>query len=170
MRRSKLVGLTGVVETNFATTIYYKVPFQQALPLVGKRDVYLENGFAFVPFTVCLFYSVLVVLLLSLPLPLPLTLSLSLSLSLTNTRIHDIQRVISLIIQRFRMNLSKALAEAASTFEKISADSRIGPLLKNMNKMYAGKDFTKGSGSSIDKLTPDQVSTVHAYVYTPICI
>ena len=41
------------------------------MPLIAKRNVYLENGYAFVPLT----------------------------------------KVVSLIIQRFRMMLSKALAE-----------------------------------------------------------
>ena len=28
---------------------YYKVPFMDVLPLVSRRSVYLENGFAYVP-------------------------------------------------------------------------------------------------------------------------
>ncbi len=71
-RRSQLFGLADVTEeTVFLRTIYYKVPFKNALPLIARRDVYLEYGYAFVPFT----------------------------------------KVVSLIIQRFRMTLSKALAE-----------------------------------------------------------
>jgi hypothetical protein len=48
------------------------------------------------------------------------------------------------------------LADAALMFDNVSADSRIGPLLKNMNKQYVGRDFSKSSQAT-DKLTPDQV-------------
>jgi len=48
------------------------------------------------------------------------------------------------------------LADAALIFDNVSADSRIGPLLKNMNKQYVGRDFSKSSQAT-DKLTPDQV-------------
>ena len=99
-----------------ASTVFYKVPFQQALPLIKNRSVYLENGYAFVPLT----------------------------------------QVVSLIIVRFRMSLSKALAEASLMFQVGADDPRIGPLVKNMNKMYTGKDFLSPQ-SSIDKLTPDKV-------------
>ena len=51
---------------------------------------------------------------------------------------------------------SQALADAALMFDNVSADSRIGPLLKNMNKQYVGRDFSKSSQAT-DKLTPDQV-------------
>jgi DNA primase large subunit len=58
--------------------------------LVGKREVYLERGSAYVP----------------------------------------LQRLVSIIVTRFRMNLSRALAEAANSFDIVGSDSRIGPLLK----------------------------------------
>ena len=65
------MGLSDVIETNFGNTIFYKVPFLAALPLIAKRDVYIEYGYAYVPFT----------------------------------------KVVSLIIQRFRISLSRKLAE-----------------------------------------------------------
>lgn len=127
-RRDKLVGLTDVVETNFGTTIFYRVPFQQALNLISSRSVYVEAGCAFVP----------------------------------------LSRVVSLIVTRFRMNLSKALAEASTMFEDVSTDSRIGPLLRNMNKMYTGRDFSK-SGTAIDKLTPDKIDLA-SELNMPLCM
>ena len=40
------------------------------------------------------------------------------------------QRLLSIIIFRFRMHLSRALVEAASHFDHVGSDTRIGPLLK----------------------------------------
>ena len=120
--------------------------------MIASRSVYLDRGFAFVP----------------------------------------LQRLVNIIVTRFRIHLSKvppssssssscpdampvpardrpcqhslplptadlqALADAALMFDNVSADSRIGPLLKNMNKQYVGRDFSKSSQAT-DKLTPDQV-------------
>ena len=81
-KRSQLVGLSGVMETNFGATIFYKVPFKAALPLIAKRDVYLEYGYAYVPFT----------------------------------------KVVSLIIQRFRMTLSKQKKQCLES--KITSNSK----------------------------------------------
>jgi DNA primase large subunit len=67
-----------------------RVPFQQALPLVAGRIVYLERGFAYVP----------------------------------------LQRLVSIIVTKFRIQLSRALAEAANSFDIVGSDGRIGPLLK----------------------------------------
>jgi len=38
------------LETLININLNYRVPFQQALSLVANRTVYLENGFAYVPF------------------------------------------------------------------------------------------------------------------------
>lgn len=48
-RRDKLIGLAGVNESNFTSTSFFQIPFQQAIRLIASRSVYLENGFAFVP-------------------------------------------------------------------------------------------------------------------------
>mmetsp|Transcript_21060 Transcript_21060/g.46787 ORF Transcript_21060/g.46787 Transcript_21060/m.46787 type:complete len:289 (-) Transcript_21060:58-924(-) len=66
------------------------------------------------------------------------------------------------------MNLSRALAEAANSFDIVGSDSRIGPLLKNMNKQFIGNDFTKKT-QSIDKLTPDKIDLA-AEVNMPLCM
>ena len=115
-KREKLIGLAGVVETNFGSTIFYRVPFQQALSLISKRIIYIENGFSFVP----------------------------------------LSKVLDLILTRFRTNLSRALSEASTKFQVALADSRIGPIIKNMNKMDTAKDYSKSS-QYIDKLTPDKI-------------
>lgn len=126
-RREQLVGLAGVTEANLSATILYKVPFQQALSLLAGRSVYLEAGFAYVPF----------------------------------------QRLVSIIITRFRTLLSRALVEASTYFGHISGDSRIAPLLKNLNKQYVGKDFSQGiSGSA---LAPDQVDNAAEH-HMPLCM
>lgn len=65
------------------------------------------------------------------------------------------------------MNLSKSLAVATQFFDYASADSRIGSLLKNMNKQYTGKDFTKSQ--SIEKLTPENVEDA-AMNNMPLCM
>eukprot|EP01035_Chromulina_nebulosa_P022258 gene22258-28829_t len=77
---------------------------------------------------------------------------------------HD--KVEAIILSRFRLNLSHALAEAATMFEIVGSDSRIGPLLRNMNKQYVGRDYAK---SSIDKLTADKVDEA-ADEHMPLCM
>lgn len=79
-----------------------------------------------------------------------------------------LQRVVSIITTRFRIQVSRALAEAALMFDTVASDIRIGPLLKNMNKQYIGNDFgTKGV--STDKLTPEMVDVV-AESSMPLCM
>lgn len=46
-----------------------------------------------------------------------------------------LQRLVSIIVMRFRMHLSRALAEAANSFDIVGADGRIGPLLKVRNEL-----------------------------------
>ena len=79
-----------------------------------------------------------------------------------------LQRLVSIIVTRYRIHLSKALTEASTMFEHVSGDSRIGPLLKNMNKQYVGRDFTKSTQAS-DKLTPDKVDNA-ADNHMPLCM
>ena len=74
----------------------------------------------------------------------------------------------SIIVTRFRMQLSRALVEASNSFDVVGADSRIGPLLKNMNKQFIGDDFTK-KGRSIDNLTADKVELA-AEINMPLCM
>jgi DNA primase large subunit len=53
--RSSLYGLApakmSVAQKVFQKMDFYKVPFMDVLPLVSKRTVYLEKGFAYVPRT-----------------------------------------------------------------------------------------------------------------------
>jgi DNA primase large subunit len=78
-----------------------------------------------------------------------------------------LQRLVSIILMRFRMNLSRALVEAANMFEHVSSDTRIGPLLKNMNEIYAGKQYN--SNTAVDKLTPQAVDGA-AENNMPLCM
>jgi DNA primase large subunit len=77
--------------------------------------------------------------------------------------------LVSIIVATFRANLSKALTEAHHMFETtVGTDTRIAPLLKNMNKQYTGKDFSKSEGG-LEKLTADGVE--HAAEYNmPLCM
>lgn len=50
-KEHKLKGLVGVNDNNFYASVFYKVPFLQALPLIAPRHVYLERGMAYIPFT-----------------------------------------------------------------------------------------------------------------------
>ena len=50
--REKLLSVTGGPNpVEFLSTDYFRVPFVQALELVGRRECYVEDGFAFVPLT-----------------------------------------------------------------------------------------------------------------------
>lgn len=55
---------------------YFRIPFVQALDLVGKRQVFLQNGMAFVPQS----------------------------------------QLVSIIVARFRMSLSRALLQVSSAY------------------------------------------------------
>jgi hypothetical protein len=48
-------------------------------------------------------------------------------------------------VSQFRINLSRALAEAALMFDHITADSRIGPLLKVFMNISSVGIFTETS-------------------------
>lgn len=61
-----------------------------------------------------------------------------------------ITRLIPIIVARFRMHVSRSLIQAARSFETVTADPRIGSLLKNMNKQYLGRDYS--NQNSEDKL------------------
>ncbi len=55
-------------------------------------------------------------------------------------------KLVNIVTSRFRADLSKALAKAAAGIASICEDGRIGPLLKNMNKQYTGRDFGQETG------------------------
>lgn len=78
-----------------------------------------------------------------------------------------LQRLVSIIIMRFRTTLSRALVEAGNMFEHVSSDPRIGPLLKNMNEIYSGRDFSKAT--AVDKLTAEGVDGA-AEAHMPLCM
>lgn len=80
-----------------------------------------------------------------------------------------IGKLVATVVSRFRILLSRALSEAAQLFDHVSGDTRIGPLLKNMNKQYIGKDFNKSSGGGVDKLTPDIVDDAAEH-NMPLCM
>lgn len=79
-----------------------------------------------------------------------------------------VMKLVATVVTRFRMQLSRSLMEAAQLFDHVSGDTRIGPLLKNMNKQYIGKDFNKSSGG-VDKLTPELIDDA-AENHMPLCM
>ncbi len=79
-----------------------------------------------------------------------------------------LSKLVSTIVTRFRTILGRALAEATNQFDMVtSSDPRIGPLLKNMNKQYMGRDFTKGPVT--DRLTPESIDS-SADQHMPLCM
>ncbi|CAN0538252.1 unnamed protein product, partial [Laminaria digitata] len=85
-----LQSIQGSLLADVDRTTYYKIPFWQAVDLIGKRQVYLEGGFAYVP----------------------------------------VQRVVTIVVSRFRMGISRSLMEASNHFAFITSDERFGPLLQ----------------------------------------
>lgn len=52
-----------------------------------------------------------------------------------------LEKLVSILVNKFKLSLSRSLAEAMIMFDQISSDSRIGPMLKNMNKQFLGMYF-----------------------------
>lgn len=84
-----------------------------------------------------------------------------------------VTRLLHIITVRFRQNLSHALTEASTIFDRVvSADTRIAPLLKNMSKQFIGADFaSRNSGlNNADKLSsPEQVEEA-SKLHFPLCM
>eukprot|EP00752_Nemacystus_decipiens_P014280 g12700.t1 len=127
--RSKLLSIPGAPQLGFEGTTYYRIPFWQAADLIGRRQVYLEGGFAYVP----------------------------------------VQRVVTIVVARYRMGISKSLMEASNHFAFVASDSRFGPLLQNMSKQYLGRDFGSADGTDSDKIKPGMLNTL-AERSMPLCM
>ena len=79
-----------------------------------------------------------------------------------------LREVRPIILLKFKLEMNKALAKATHLFERVTtADTRIGPLLKNMNNQYSGRDMSKTS--NVDKLTIDKVDAAAAQ-HMPLCM
>ncbi|CAM9896950.1 unnamed protein product [Chrysoparadoxa australica] len=60
------------------------------------------------------------------------------------------QRLVNIVVSRFRMGLSRSLVECSNGFANVASDSRFGPLLQNMNRQYTGREYNGASeGGSI---------------------
>ena len=68
------------------------------------------------------------------------------------------KKLVSTIAARFRAQVSGSLTRASSAFHDALAgdEHRIGPLLKNMNQCYTGKDFTS-TAKAVGGLSPQTV-------------
>lgn len=113
----------------FESSSFYKIPFAQATDLIMRREVYVMDGFAYVPSG----------------------------------------KLVSIVTARFRSNLSRSLAKAAAAFSNIAEDSRIGPLLKNMNRQYTGRDFGKDDTALAGELTAANIDDF-AKRSMPLCM
>mmetsp|Transcript_16242 Transcript_16242/g.24464 ORF Transcript_16242/g.24464 Transcript_16242/m.24464 type:complete len:492 (-) Transcript_16242:202-1677(-) len=80
-----------------------------------------------------------------------------------------LKQLVSTVVIKFRAILSKSLSEAGIRFHQISGDTRIEPLLQNMNKQYAGQDFSEGGHAAADRLTPAMVEEAAQY-NMPLCM
>ena len=79
-----------------------------------------------------------------------------------------LREVRPIILLKFKLEMNKALAKATHLFERVTtADTRIGPLLKNMNNQYSGRDMSKTT--NVDKLTIDKVDAAAAQ-HMPLCM
>jgi DNA primase large subunit len=79
-----------------------------------------------------------------------------------------LRKVKPIILLKFKLEMNKALAKATNLFERvISSDTRIGPLLKNMNNQYSGRDHSKST--NVDKLTIDKIDAA-ADMHMPLCM
>ena len=62
-----------------------------------------------------------------------------------------VERLVSIIVARFRSSLSRGLLDAFGSMPYVLADGRIAPLVSNMAKQYTGKDFSETkSGDNIN--------------------
>ena len=113
----------------FSAEQYYKIPFSQALDLVARRQVYLNNGDAFVPQ-------------------------------------HLLQTI---IVNRFRMNLSKSLLQAKQLFPSAIQDPRLAPLLNGVHKQYVGQQFNGKNGDGFGNLTLETIDAI-ARKSMPLCM
>ena len=87
------------------------------------------------------------------------------------------QKLLSIIVARFRMSISKALTTASAAFSSVcGGDSRISPLLKNMHKMYVGREFggvgsVCRNGSGADRnITTSDVYALSEKGMMPLCM
>jgi DNA primase large subunit len=109
-KKGMLLSVPDAPLLDFERTSYFKIPFTQAVDLIGSRSVYLNGGFAYVP----------------------------------------VQRIVTVVVQRFRMVLSRSLMDASTGFGYVTGDTRFGPLLQNMSKQYVGRDFGAAGGVGDD--------------------
>lgn len=59
-----------------------------------------------------------------------------------------LRKIVTIITAKFRVSLSKSLAQASRVFNQVTADfAPIAPLLNSMNSQYTGKDFGAESQS-----------------------
>jgi len=62
-----------------------------------------------------------------------------------------VERLVSIIVARFRSSLSRGLLDAFGSMPYVLADGRIAPLVNNMAKQYTGKDFSETkSGDTVN--------------------
>jgi DNA primase large subunit len=110
------------------TRTYFRVPFEEALELVSRRQALIRSGFAYVP--------------------------------------RD--KMVSIIVARFRSQVSQNLALASKSISSILKDERLAPLIKNMPKQYIGRDYSNAKAKA-GQVTPQQLDTL-SQTSMPLCM
>ena len=119
---------------------FYKIDFEQALELVKTRKGFLHKGRVFSHFydwNSDLFDSG------------------SIFLHTAN--------LVSIIIGRFKSNLTAGLEAAFKAFPHMKDDERVGPLITKLPKQYIGKDWSKESTGTT--VTPKDLDMVRKWLY-----
>mmetsp|Transcript_82201 Transcript_82201/g.232734 ORF Transcript_82201/g.232734 Transcript_82201/m.232734 type:complete len:376 (-) Transcript_82201:212-1339(-) len=77
--------------------------------------------------------------------------------------------VTSIVVARFRTNLSKSLLVAAQSFGAVAGDPRVGPLLQGVHRQYVGdQDFANNNGQE-GIFTPEHLDQI-ADQSMPLCM
>ena len=66
------------------------------------------------------------------------------------------------------MDISRSLVHASASFDEITENSRIGPLLQSMNQQYLGKEFNGTEGIDGDQLTSTNIELLSESM--PLCM
>ena len=76
--------------------------------------------------------------------------------------------LITLLQGRFRASLSKELMNAFQALPQIHSDTRIAPLLRNISKLYVGKDYN--SNSAKGEIKAESIDGLVATGAMPACM
>lgn len=154
------------------TSLARRVPFHQALALVASRAVYLEKGFAYVPFD-----RLVSILVAEVMHTLSLRwLSLRISLPSVPLALISFSGGRGEVLRRYQLGHADwpssegvhSFPAPPPTHTHLIDRPDMYLLFQHMNKQFIGNDFSSSS-KSIDKLTPDKVDAA-AELDMPLCM